>query len=295
VLRYLIPITAFLGLLLNMDSAQSELRWSAKPASMNHAAMPMSGAGRQQQPGGGHNHNPRRGTSVYLQDAKGASLHMLTPTLELKELTVEDDQGQLKVPSTGMDNYHGLVAMRIEEGLHESALRYVYMRGKPSGRSPAELMANEKLLLEIVPDPLIRGHWRYMSNDEHAFIVRFNGKPLKDVWVGLATSNGSTLEATSDASGRVSFVLPDDFKRVVAGRRNNPPGEFIVRAGYSNDGTLYRTNFTHAYSTDPSHWQSTNVGVFMLIAGFVTGIVLMRKGSGTVTSNKKTAKKGSAA
>ena len=286
-LRYLISITAFLGLLLNFSVVHSELRWSAKEKAMDHGAM--SGGGQHQ--GGGHGgHNMRRGKTVYLQDAEGATLNMITPTLETKELVLEE-KGLLKIPSTGNDNYHGLVAVREDGTLHESSLRYVYMRGKPSGHSPSELMANNKLPLEIVPDPLIRGHRRYMSNYEHDFIVRFKGAPLSNIWVGLSSSNGSSLEATTDAEGRVSFVLPDDFKRVVAGRRNNPPGEFIVRTGHTSDGTLYRTNFTYAYYADPSHWQSTNVGLFMLFAGFITGIVLMRKGNGVSQNNSKTGKK----
>jgi hypothetical protein len=281
--KHLISILVATGLLLAGSPLHAELRWSAKEKAMDHGAM----SGGQHQGGGHSGHNMRRGKTVYLQDSKGAKLWMITPKLESRVLELTDEKGKLEIPSTGMVSYHALVASRQEEGLHESSLRYEYLRGKPTGRSPAELMANEKLPLEIVPDPMAREHWRFYSQNDHAFVVRFQGEPKSGVWVGLASSNGSSLEATSDAEGRVVFTLPDDFSNVRTGRSNNRPAEFTVRAGLTNEGTLYRSNFTAPYSVNPSHWKSTNVGLFMLLAGFVTGIVVMRKGRPENNNKKK--------
>ena len=283
---------AAMGVFLVSGASHAELHWSPKAASMNHGGMQvqlqLQGTGQAQlQPGGHGGHNPRRGKTLYLQDNAGARLWMITPTLETRSLELDDEHGKLKVPSTGMVSYHALVASRQEEGLHESSLRYVYLRGKPTGRSPAELMANNKLPLEIVPDPMAREHWRFYSQNEHDFIVRFNGKPVSDAWVGLVSSNGSELEATSDSEGRVTFTLPDDFKDVRAGRSNNKPAEFMIRTGYVDEEVLYRTNFTAPYSVNPSHWKSSTVGLFMLLFGFVTGIVVMRRTKPAANDKKK--------
>ena len=280
-----------MGVFLAAGTAYAELRWSPKASSMNHGGhkvqLQLQGKGQVElQPGGHGGHSPRRGKTVYLQDNAGAKLWMITPTLENRTLELDDEHGKLKVPSTGMVSYHALVATRQEDNLHESSLRYVYLRGKPTGRSPAELMANNKLPLEIVPDPMAREHGRFYSQEEKSFIVRFNGKPVSDAWVGLVSSNGSTLEASTDAEGRVSFVLPDDFKNVRAGRSKNKPADFLLRTGYVDEGVLYRTNFSAPYSVNPSHWKFSSVGLFMLVFGFVSGIVVMRR-SKPVTNDKK--------
>lgn len=273
---------AVMGVLLLSATAHAELRWSAKASSMNHSGMhvqlQLQGKGQVElQPGGHASHNSRRGNTMYLQDSAGATLWMLTPTLERRTLELDDESGKLSVPSTGLVSYHALVASRQEGNLHESSLHYIYLRGKPTEHSPAELMANNKLPLEIVPDPMAREHGRFYSQNEHDFIVRFNGKPVSDAWVGLVSTNGTELEATSDAEGRVSFTLPDDFTNVRTGASNNRPAEFMLRTGYVAGEMLYRTNFTAPYSVNPSHWESKNVGLFMLLAGFVSGIVVMRR------------------
>lgn len=259
------------GLLsFGLSSAQAELVWSKKPSKGQHAGMQGG-----QQHGGGHM-SQRRGNVLYLSDHAGAQAVMITPHLEEKELSFKGKQGKLDIPSSGFDNYHALVAVRQDEKLHESALRYVYMRGKTSGVSPSELVESDKLPLEIVPAPYVRAHRRFLSNKVIDLRVDFQGKPLANTWVGLSTSNGSQLEARTDGEGRVQFIFPDDFPDVKVGRSNNPAAEFTLRTGVSHEGILYRTTLSGPYSVNPSHWQSVNAGLFLLMAGFVTGIVVMR-------------------
>lgn len=281
-----------MGVLLAAGTAHAELRWSPKASSMNHGGMrvQLQLKGKSQvelQTGNHEGNNQRRGKTVFLQDNVGAKLWMITPMLENRPLELDDAHGKLTVPKTGMVSYHALVASRQEDGLHESSLRYVYLRGKPTGRSPAELMAHNKLPLEIVPDPMAREHARFESQSEQNFIVRFKGEPVSDAWVGLISSNGTELEGTTDSEGLVSFILPDDFKNIRAGRRNNKPADFMIRTGYVDGEMLYRTNFTAPYSANPSHWQSSSVGLFMLLFGFVSGIVVMRRAKPATTDKKK--------
>lgn len=225
-----------------------------------------------------HAAHGRGGAGPQLQDSAGASLALFTPTLERLPVDTPAEDGVLKLPRTGVDYYHLLLAERHTGKVHEAALRYIVGRGKPSGHSPSELLAVDKTALEIVPQPLPREHWRYESAEPVAFRVRFNGTPLADTWVGLSTSNGSQLEGTTDANGMVRFDLPDDFTRVVPGRDANPGAEFVVRTGTVANDMLYRTNLSAAYYVNPRHWQSTQVGLFMLGAGFISGLIVMRRG-----------------
>ncbi|QKQ25759.1 hypothetical protein [Candidatus Reidiella endopervernicosa] len=213
--------------------------------------------------------------ALYLDDSEAAELQMWSSTLQLSEL--EQLEGKVELTKTGIDNYHAVLATRSSQTLHESALRYRYMRGKPSGHSPSELTALTKTPLEIVPDPLPREHWRYTGNQTANFTITFNGEPLAGAWVGLTSSNGTTLESTSDAEGSVSFPVPDDFSRVMPGHSNNPKGEFIVRTGHVDNGRLYRTNLTADYRVDPGHWQSNGVALFMLGGGFAAGLLVTRR------------------
>ncbi|OOZ42366.1 hypothetical protein BOW53_00580 [Solemya pervernicosa gill symbiont] len=252
-----------IGLLL-ASSAQAELRWNPKPPGAHNMAQ------------GGHGGHSRRGpVALYLDDSEAAELQMWSSTLQLSEL--EQLEGKVELTKTGIDNYHAVLATRSSQTLHESALRYRYMRGKPSGHSPSELTALTKTPLEIVPDPLPREHWRYTGNQTANFTITFNGEPLAGAWVGLTSSNGTTLESTSDAEGSVSFPVPDDFSRVMPGHSNNPKGEFIVRTGHVDNGRLYRTNLTADYRVDPGHWQSNGVALFMLGGGFAAGLLVTRR------------------
>jgi len=256
--------------LLISSSVQAELRWNPKPASSGHDGHSRGGP-----------------VTLYLDDGEGAELKLWSSTLQQLSLEQSSDMGKVVLPKTGVDNYHALLAIRSSEQLVETAIRYKYMRGKPSGHSPSELTATAKSALEIVPRPLPREHWRYTGNRPANFTITYNGMPLKDAWVGLTTRNGTTLEATSDAQGEVSFRVPDDFTRVVPGRNNNPEGEFIVRTGHVDDGRLYRTNLTANYRVDPAHWQSNGVALFMLGSGFAAGLLITRRRSTTSSKGKK--------
>ncbi|MBF0220193.1 MAG: hypothetical protein HQL49_11810 [Gammaproteobacteria bacterium] len=281
-----------MGLLLTGSAAHAQLLWSPEAASTSSHEMQ---AGRQPSekgavaspPANHSGHNSRRGTTLFLQDGHDATLWMITPTLESRPLELEDADGQLTIPKTGMENYHALVASRQKDALHESSLRYVYLQGKPTGRSPAELMANNKLPLEIVPDPMAREHARFLSQMKQSFMVRFQGHPVSDVWVEFISSHGTKLEAKTDAAGRVSVIIPDDFKSVIPGRKNNKPAEFTLSSSYAHEGILYRTNFSTPYSVNPSHWQSSNVGLFMLTFGFMSGLVAMRRAKPEINNRRK--------
>jgi len=229
--------------------------------------------------GGGHNHHAHhRPAKVRLEVPAAATAVLWKPNLERQALEVKG--GGLAFPRTGMGDYHAMVAEWDGESAREARIRYHYMRGRPSGHSPRELLAKTKTALEIVPDPLPREHFRYQTTDRWGFLVRFGGAPLVGTLVRFETAHGSRLEARSDARGRVEFALPDDFPVVKPGRRATPPAGFTLEVEHAGEEDRFRTRLLADYHPGPHHWQSTGWGLGVVMLGLVAGLAVSRVGNG---------------
>ncbi len=223
----------------------------------------------------GHGH-ARRGKQVHLSNAEGAKIQLWKPSLETMPLEIK--HGAVAIPSTGVDNYHALVAIRDWGDLHESLIRYEYMRGKPSGESPSKILGAEKSPFELVPDPLPREHQHYESGAEHHFTVRLHGEPLPNAQVTLETSNGAHATAVSDAQGRITLRLPDDFPNVQPGEEDKRRASFSLSAETREGSTRYRTQLVADYRVNPNHWQSFELGLLFVGLGLVAGGLIGRVG-----------------
>ena len=226
-----------------------------------------------------HKHSGRMAAKMlHLDDGAGAQAYLMHPDLERQSLGTIDQQGDLKFKPSGKENYHALVAVREQEKLTEVAIRYLFLHGKPTGNSPSELTHSDKAELEIVPNPLPREHWRYASNQKVEFVVRFRGQPLANFPVKVNTSNGSSLEFRTDREGLLRVRVPDDFKVVKAGRRNNPPAEWRIAVEHENDGFRFRTVLSADYHADPNHWQPLSWGLIAMAGGIIfTGALTFRR------------------
>lgn len=224
---------------------------------------------RQPKPSGHAAHQARGAKTLMLENAEGASIRLWKPDLTSAPLAAE--HGHITLRPTGLGNYHAIVVEQDWGTAKDVLIRYEYMNGKPSGRSPAELTAAVKTEFEIVPDPLPREHARYIAGRPAAFLVRHRGHPAGGVPVTLTTANGTTLQATTDARGRVRFELPDDFAEVKPGRPNNRPAEMQVRSDFQAEGRAYTTILSAQYHVNPRHWQSFGGGVFIALLGMVAG------------------------
>ena len=218
----------------------------------------------------GMSHNRHASMQFKLTEHADSQVSLLQPDLFGKPL--KPNGNAYTIRPTGMDNYHALVAVYEGEGYMESAIRYLYLRGKPSGESPRLLTATPKTAFEIVPSPLPREHRRYETNHDVVFVLRHNGGALANNSVSLSTSQGTTLSAMSDRNGAVRFTLPDDFKVTKPGRKANRPAEFVVSSEHSVDGVSYRSSMSAAYYVDPNHWLSTELGFSVLALGFISGL-----------------------
>lgn len=276
------------GVLLTMvlitgsASAVADLVWRA-PATLatshqhdaSHAVQPSASSGGGNRGGGaqGGHGSHRRAETLRLTDSEDTEITMWRS--DLQRIVLNTDNGELVVRPTGVDSYHAIVAVRAQGDLHESALRYVTLNGKPSGHSPAELVAIEKLPLEIVPAPLTREHQRYLSDRIANYQILYRGQPLANAPVTLETSNGTQADLTTDAEGRIALRLPEDFARIKIGRRNNPPADFVLRARHAENGKEYRTSLSAPYYVNPQHWQSNSAGLAAALSGFAVGLGIL--------------------
>jgi len=90
----------------------------------------------------GHGHHRGMGKVFTLTGFENSTVTQITPDLTLKNL--KPNQKHIPFKSMGKDNYHALVATRNNNGVEETAIRYIYGRGKPTGHSPEELTHLEK-------------------------------------------------------------------------------------------------------------------------------------------------------
>jgi hypothetical protein len=236
-------------------SAQSQMHWQAAPHGDGH----------------GHQHGQ---PGFQLIDGEGASSQVIRP--DLQPVVLKMVNGVAKPKPTKMDNYHALVAERSIGNQHDSAIRYITLRGKPSGHSPSELTASQKAELEIVPTTLPREHRHYYSGKQVAFEVRFRGWSLSQVPVTLTTSNGSQLTSSTDVGGQAVFTLPEDFTDIRPGRENNPAADFVLTVRYQQAGERYTSTLSMPYYVNPGHWQSSSLALAVGAGGFISGIGIMR-------------------
>jgi hypothetical protein len=219
-------------------------------------------------------HDHRGEKRIRLENADGATITLWKPDLSTQPLSLE--HGEITVPKTGVDNYHVVVAEKDWGDHKEAVIRYEYRFGRPSKQSPSKMTAAQKTEFEIVPDPIPREHYRYHTRQQWGFLVRFKGGPVSDTEVTLTTTNGTRLTAKTDVDGGVSFEIPDDFPGVIEGERDKRLSQFTVASEFISEHKRYTTQLNADYRLNPSHWQSTQMGLLVVGIGFIAGGFLGR-------------------
>ncbi len=209
---------------------------------------------------------------VPLDDSATAVLWK--PDLSTLPLTITS--GEIKLPKTGVDNYHVVVAEQQINNLKKTFIRYIYRHGKPSGHSTSKVVLANKAELEIIPDPVPREHNRYYSMQGWSFIVHFQGQPLSSHPVELKTENGSLLQQNTDNQGKVTFVLPDDFPNVTPGKRDKRSATMTISTQHQSGSQQWQTQLAADYAINESYWRSTNWGIITMIIGLISGGVFIR-------------------
>lgn len=238
---------------------------------------------RQQAAPSMHHQHRRGAKKLAVGNTEGATITFWKPDLTTQAL--QATAGQITLPSTGIDSYHAVVVERDLGDSVESLIRYEYLRGRPSKRSPAELASTNKTRFEIVPDPIPREHYHYHSNQTWSFILRLDGQPVANTKVTLQTDHGSLVEGVTDQTGRVSLLIPDDFPDMQAGERDERSADFIVKAETQANDIRYQTELSADYRINPAHWQSFGWGITVVGIGFLVGGFIGR------VNNKKNKRK----
>jgi hypothetical protein len=219
-------------------------------------------------------HSHRGPKSFDLENADGATITLWKPDLSTQTLTPV--HSSVTLPVTGVNNYHVLVAEKDWGDHKEAIIHYAYLHGRPSHQSPAKIAAAQKTEFEIVPDPIPREHYRYHTLQEWGFLVRMQGSPLAGQPITLTTSHGTQHTLTTGSDGRVEFQIPDDFPDLEEGERDRRQAQFSVSSEYSQDEVNYSTQLIADYRINPSHWQSTQLGLLVIGLGFLAGGYLGR-------------------
>lgn len=249
-------------LALYLPAAQAQLVWQPVPAAPDGH--------------GGHGKRPA-GKPFELQGMQDEqpAVVLYQPDLSSAPLTLQGSQ--VRVNSTGVNNYHALVA-RQRSATHESvALRYVYLNGKPSGHSPSELLAEPLARLEIVPAPLPREHRRYETRKPYRFEIRFDQQLMPQQPITLSTQGGPRLDLLTDKQGMLTLTLPEDFAEIKPGRRKNRPLEWQLTTYIQHQGVLYNTSLSAPYHPGPANWQSYGLGLAVAALGFGVGLGVNRR------------------
>ncbi len=252
-------------LALYLPAAQAQLIWQ-----------PVAAASDAHRGHGGHGKRPA-GKPFQLQGEMSGQpeIVLYQPDLSSQPLILAGNQ--VSVRSTGVNNYHALVARQTTATTESVAIRYVYLNGKPSGHSPSELLAQPLSRLEIVPAPLPREHRRYESRKSYRFEVRFDQQLMPQQPIMFSTQAGTRLDLLTDDNGILALVLPEDFAEIKKGRRNNRPLEWQLTTYIRDQGVLFNTSLSAPYHPSPANWQRYGLGLAVAILGFGVGLGVNRR------------------
>jgi len=224
---------------------------------------------------GGHG---RGAKEFYLNDISAElpiSAKLIHSDLETAEL--ELNQGIARFKSTRKGNYHALVALQESDKIERSAIRYIYLNGRPVENSPSEIVDLKKAALQITPAPLPREHWKYESRKSYQFLLTFKGEPLTDHPLLATTAYGLNQILHSDADGYVELTIPEDFPEIIPEARATPEGELRLFTSTHVDGKRYEASLSAPYRVSPRNWKSASLGFLFIGLGGVTGLLLSRK------------------
>ena len=151
------------------------------------------------------------------------------------------EAGKFAIKSRGTGNYHWLTATS-EDGKRLASSVYYFSN---PGAAPRELLQQDMSALEIKPLQLPREHNQYRANETWRFQTTFQGKPLPNASVQLATSNGTRQTLTSDAQGQVELTFPDDFNVAEAAHQQHGDGH-AGHGGHGMTSAQFVVNVDHA-------------------------------------------------
>lgn len=147
--------------------------------------------------------------------------------------------GVFAVKSKGVGNYHWISAASTDGKQFSNS---VYYFSNP-GAAPRQLLQQNLLPLEVKPLALPREHNQYRANESWVFQTTYQGKPLPNAAVTLATSNGTQQALTSDAQGQFELTFPDDFQPKPEAEHPQHGGGHGGHGGHAGHGGMEQAQF----------------------------------------------------
>jgi len=210
---------------------------------------------------------------AYSNNLKDENAHRLLP--------LEMAGAKLDKPATGGFQ---LLTAREEQGDAVRVASTVYYFGERGAKNPTAMFMQQKNELEIIPQPYPREHSRYRANEDWKFLVRFNGQPLANQKMNLETSNGSKVEALTDAAGVLSVHIPDDFKPIEEKKEGaahdhgmRRGADLVLATEYVEGGKTYLTAFNSSYGADAFDNRSLAMGLGFMLLGMAGAVPLLRQ------------------
>lgn len=226
-----------------------------------------------------HNHG---GPTTALSKIKSPNnIRYYLPDLSFQQLQTTQQ------PKIGLEGYYALLVEHQQDNLIESEIQYLYKNGRPFSSVPSALFSLEKTALEIEPIPHPAEHNVYNSGKTWKFKARFNGQALVNTLIELETENNTKSQFTTDENGLIFVTFPDDFSDVKPGLRANKPAAYRLTVSKELDGKRYVSSFLSQYHVSPSHWQTVEGGIWVLIFGVLLGFLVSLKLSSKPLKQKK--------
>lgn len=245
--------------LLQINSAYADLHWQPVPTAPD-------------------SHHKRGAKTLLLTDLDETQpVEIVLIHSDLTRSDLSHDSATIQLKPTGKNSYHALFAQQYSEGLEVSAIRYIYLNGRPVDASPQELLNETTSRLQIIPAPLPREHWKYESRNSYFFKILFDGNPLASHPILASTSFGSSQIMHTNEDGIVTLTIPEDFPKIIVQRNATPPGELRLFTSIEADGTRHETSLSAPYSVSPQNWKSASLGFLFIGFGALTGLLLIRK------------------
>lgn len=198
-----------------------------------------------------------------------------------RQLAMEMAGARLDKPATGGFQ---ILSAREEQAGSVRVATTVYYFGERGAKNPTAMFMQQKNELEIIPQPYPREHSRYRADEDWKFLVRFNGQPLANQKVKLETSNGSKVEALTDATGVLSLHIPDDFKPVEEKKEGaahdhgmRRGADLVLATEYVDGGKTYLTAFNSTYGADAFDKRDLAMGLGFALLGMAGAAPLLRQ------------------
>ncbi|NNJ92352.1 MAG: hypothetical protein HKP55_11815 [Gammaproteobacteria bacterium] len=133
---------------------------------------------------------------------------------------------------------------------------------------------------------LPREHQHFRAGENWDFLVRLNGKPVKNAPVIFETENKTREVLKTDQDGLVSIPFPYDFPEESDsaigdgqdhGHARRKKAGFVLTVEQKSDGKQFISHFNFYYTTGAFYNKNLALGIGFALFGMMTAAPFLRK------------------